>query len=146
MDFGRRTAILDDTKSGRSIRPLSHRAIEALKDVRTASDLFFVTPTGRKFDSGYFTNLFRALIGDIADDVTPHVLRHSFASLGNDLGFTDATIGALLGHVGTTMTSRYQHSSDPVLLKAADAIADATAALMDDGREQGAVVPLRRPG
>jgi integrase len=144
VDFGRRTAILDDTKSGRSIRPLSHRAIEALKDVRTAGDLFFVTLTGRKID-GYFTNLFRALIGDIADDVTPHVLRHSFASLGNDLGFTDATVGALLGHVGTTMTSRYQHSSDPVLLKAADSIADATAALMGDSPEQRAVVPLRRP-
>src|SRR5262245_25968879 len=146
VDFGRRTAILDDTKSGRSVRPLSYRAIEVLKGVRTTGDLFFVTPTGRKIDSGYFTNLFRTLIGDIADDVTPHVLRHSFASLGNDLGLTDATIGALLGHVGTTMTSRYQHSSDPVLLKAADAIADATAALMGDGREQWAVVLLRRQG
>jgi integrase len=146
VDFGRRTAILGDSKSGRSIRPLSHRAIEVLKNVRTTGDLFFVTSTGRKYDSAYFTNLFRALIGGIADDVTPHVLRHSFASLANDLGFTDATVGALLGHVGTTMTSRYQHSSDPVLLKAADAVAGATAVLMGDGPEQGAVVPLRRPG
>ena len=143
VDFARGTAILGDTKTGRSIRPLSHRAIEVLKDVRTAGDLFFVTPTGRKFDSSYFTNLFRALLGGIADDVTPHVLRHSFASLANDLGFTDATVGALLGHVGTTMTSRYQHSSDPVLLKAADAVADATAALMGDKAPQGAVVPIR---
>ena len=92
--------------------------------------------------SSYFTNLFRTLLGGIADDVTPHVLRHSFASLANDLGFTDATVGALLGHVGTTMTSRYQHSSDPVLLKAADAVADATAALMGDKAPQGAVVPI----
>src|SRR5262245_43159286 len=98
VDFGRRTAILGDSKSGRSIRPLSHRAIEVLKNVRTTGDLFFVAPTGRKYDSAYFTNLFRALVGDMADDVTPHVLRHSFASLANDLGFTDATVGAMLGH------------------------------------------------
>jgi integrase len=143
VDFGRRTAILGDSKSGRSIRALSHRAIEVLKNVRTTGDLFFVTSTGRKYDSAYFTNLFRALVGDMADDVTPHVLRHSFASLANDLGFTDATVGAMLGHVGTTMTSRYQHSSDLVLLKSADAVADATAALMGDEPAQGAVVPLR---
>ena len=31
-------------------------------------------------------------------DVTPHVLRHSFASIANDLGFTEITIAALVGH------------------------------------------------
>ncbi len=31
-------------------------------------------------------------------DVTPHVLRHSFASIANDLGFTEVTIAALVGH------------------------------------------------
>src|SRR5262245_15935492 len=141
VDFGRRTAILDDTKSGRSVRPLSYRAIEVLKGVRTTGDLFFVTPTGRKIDSGYFTNLFRTLVGG-PDDITPHVLRHSFASLANDLGFTDATVAAMLGHVGQTMTSRYQHSADAVLLKAADTVADATAALMGDEAPQGAVVSI----
>jgi hypothetical protein len=29
--------------------------------------------------------------------VTPHVLRHSFASIANDLGFTEVTIAALVG-------------------------------------------------
>jgi hypothetical protein len=51
----------------------------------------------------------------------------------------------MLGHVGTTMTSRYQHSSDLVLLKSADAVADATAALMGDEPSQGTVGPLWRP-
>ena len=36
----------------------------------------------------------------------------------------------------------YQHSADPVLLKAADAVADATAALMGDKAPQGAVVSI----
>lgn len=30
-------------------------------------------------------------------DVMPHVLRHSFASIANDLGFTEVTIAALVG-------------------------------------------------
>jgi len=37
----------------------------------------------------------------------------------------------------------YQHSADAVLLKAADAVAEATAALMGDEAPKGAVVPLR---
>jgi hypothetical protein len=42
----------------------------------------------------------------------------------------------MLGHVGQTMTSRYQHSADAVLLKAADAVADETARLMGDASPQ----------
>ena len=143
VDFARRTAILGDTKTGRSLRPLSHRAIEILRGVRTTGDLFFTTPSGRKYASNYFGRMFRTLVGDLAEDVTPHVLRHSFASLANDLGFADPTVAALIGHVGQTVTSRYVHSADAVLLKAADQVANATAHLMGDETPQGAVVPLR---
>jgi integrase len=111
--------------------------------VPTAGDLFFPTPSGRLYQSGFFGRMFRALVGHLPEDVTPHVFRHSFASLANDLGQTDATVAALIGHVGQTMTSRYQHSADAVLLKAADAVADETARLMGEAA-QGAVVPLRR--
>ena len=31
-------------------------------------------------------------------DVTPHVLRHTFASVAGDLGFSELTIAGLLGH------------------------------------------------
>jgi integrase len=65
-------------------------------------------------------------------------------ALAADLGFADATVAALLGHVGQTMTSRYQHSADAVLLKAADAVADDTARLLGDAAPEGAVVPLRQ--
>jgi integrase len=87
--------------------------------------------------------MFRTLVDDLAEDVTPHVLRHSFASLANDLGLADPTVAALIGHVGQTVTSRYVHSADAVLLKAADQVANATAHLMGDEPAQGAVVPLR---
>jgi branched-chain amino acid transport system substrate-binding protein len=39
--------------------------------------------------------------------VTPHVLRHSFASIANDLGFTEVTIAALVGHAKGSVTRKY---------------------------------------
>jgi integrase len=144
VDVARRTAILGDTKTGRSMRPLAHCAIEVLRAVKTVGDLFFPTVSGVRYQPGFFTRMFRELVGDLPEDVTPHILRHSFASVANDLGFTDATVAALLGHVGQTMTSRYQHSADSVLLQAADKVADETARLMGDAATGGDVVPLRR--
>ena len=75
--------------------------------------------------------------------MTPHVLRHSFASLAGDLGYSEPTIAALVGHKGRSVTSRYVHSADAVLLAAADAVADRTAELMGEEKPAGEVVPLR---
>ena len=71
-------------------------------------------------------------------------LRHSFASLAGDLGYSEPTIAALIGHVGRTMTSRYVHAADAVLLAAADAVADRTAELMGEPPSTGIVVELRK--
>jgi len=49
-------------------------------------------------------------------DVTPRVLRHSFASIANDLGFTEVTIA---GHAKGSVTSKYIHTRDPTLIMAA---------------------------
>ena len=56
-------------------------------------------------------------------DVTPHVLRHTYASVAADLGLADATIGSLLGHRGHTVTRRYIHVADTTLIAAADTVA-----------------------
>jgi integrase len=76
-------------------------------------------------------------------DVTPHALRHSFASLAGDLGYSEPTIAALVGHQGRSITSRYVHSADGVLLAAANAVANRTAELMGDGKPEAEVVPVR---
>ena len=65
-------------------------------------------------------------IAGLPRDVTPHVLRHSYASLAADLGLADATIAALLGHKGHSVTRRYIHAADAALLAAADAVAERT--------------------
>ena len=80
-------------------------------------------------------------LAKLPDDVTPHVLRHSFASLAGDLGYSDPTVAALIGHVGRTMTSRYQHAADPVLLAAADAVAARIVELMTGADEQAWASP-----
>jgi hypothetical protein len=64
-------------------------------------------------------------------DVTPHVLRHSFSSIANDLGFSEATIGALLGHSRGTVTGRYIHTVDALLVMAADTVAGYIHALLE---------------
>ena len=47
-------------------------------------------------------------------DVTPHTLRHSFASVAADLGYSELTIASLLGHKKASVTSKYAHHADAV--------------------------------
>ena len=63
-------------------------------------------------------------------DVTPHTLRHTFASVAGDLGFSELTIAALLGHAARGVTQRYIHI-DEALRVAADKVSSEIAALLD---------------
>jgi hypothetical protein len=71
-----------------------------------------------------------AKLGDLPADITPHVLRHSSAIVAADLGYNEPTIATLLGHKAHSITSRYVHSADAVLLAATDAVANVTMNLM----------------
>jgi integrase len=131
VDLARRTATLGDTKTGPSMRPLSHAACEVLRSLTQSGNLVFPPTRGEVRMSGFPKLWARiAALGGLPADVTPHTLRHSFASLAGDLGYSETTIAALVGHQGRSMTSRYVHAADAVLLTAADAVADRTAALM----------------
>jgi integrase len=144
VDLARRTAILAETKTGKSIRPLSHAAREVLSKVARTGDLVFPASRGDGQMTGFPKLWARiAKLGALPDDVTPHVLRHSFASLAADLGYSEPTISALVGHKGRTITSRYVHSADAVLLAAADAVSDRIAQLMGDVQPAAAVVPFK---
>ena len=69
------------------------------------------------------------------------MLRYSFASVAADLEYGESTIASLIGHTGRTVTSRYIHSADAVLLSAADKVADRIVVLMGD--EEGSDASLR---
>jgi integrase len=146
IDLARRTATLGDTKTGGSVRPLSHAACDLLRGLMRSGELVFPATRG---DGDVILSGFKkmwkkiAKLGELPADVTPHTLRHSFTSLANDLGYSDPTIAAMVGHKGRTTTSRYIHSADAVLLAAADAVANRTAELMGDVRRDAEVIPLR---
>jgi hypothetical protein len=63
-------------------------------------------------------------------DVTPHTLRHTFASIAGELGFSELTIAALLGHAARGVTQRYIHI-DEALMMTSDKIAEEIADLLD---------------
>ena len=148
-DLARRTVVLGDTKSGRSLRPLSHAACDVLRAAMAGPDVdkggyVFAATRGKGTLSGFRRFWLRiAKLGGLPADITPHTLRHSFASLAADLGYSEPTIAALVGHTGRSMTSRYVHAADAVLLAAADAVANRTAELMGDARRDVHLIPLR---
>jgi integrase len=145
VDLPRRTATLGDTKTGRSVRPLSHAACRIAQNLSRSGDLVFPATRGNGdvIMSG-FKRLWNriAKLGGLPPDVTPHVLRHSFASLAADLGYSEPTIAALVGHKGRSTTSRYLHSADAVLLAAANRVASRTEELMGQNALGAQVVPL----
>jgi integrase len=145
VDLVRRTAILPDTKSGRSMRPLSNAACDLLRTLNRVNDNQFVFPASRPgiVMSGFKRHARRVVTMSGLSGITPHVLRHSYASLANDLGFSDATIGSLIGHRQRSITSRYVHGADAVLLAAADQVARRTSELMGESAETAEVVELR---
>ncbi len=130
VDLGRRTARLAETKTGASVRPLSEAACDVLRGtprVGVGGQVFAATRGEARMDFREHWLRIMKLAG-LPADVTPHVLRHSFMSLGNDLGFTEATIDMVCGHKGHgggTITRGYIHAGDAVF-QAADRIAAAT--------------------
>jgi integrase len=144
VDLARRTTTLTDTKTGRSIRPLSQQACDVLQDMAelhpNGTGLVFPATRGDGPMTGFRKFWVRiAQYGALPREVTPHVLRHSFASLAGDLGYSEPTIAALVGHSGRSTTSRYVHSADAALLAAADAVASQTNALMAAGPQADAI-------
>lgn len=127
---------LADSKTGKSVRPLGLPAKAVIEKITQTDGNDYVFPASRLDGLPYagFKRFYRGvfqkaeLVG-----VTPHVLRHSFASVGADLGFTDSTIGSCLGHSGSGITSRYTHRLDSVLVAAADKISAEIALQMGEG-------------
>ncbi|MEA3263447.1 MAG: tyrosine-type recombinase/integrase, partial [Pseudomonadota bacterium] len=124
---------LVDSKEGASVRPIGLAVVEYLEERRKTAVGTYVFPgQGEDNAFGGFPNHWRQIFRDSPlSDVTPHVLRHSFASIANDLGFTEVTIAALVGHSKGTVTSKYIHTLDTALIMAADTIAGYIQGLLD---------------
>ena len=145
VDLATRTARLADTKTGFSMRPLSHAACDIIRELPRIGELVFPASDGDKRMAGFHKIWLRiAEKGALPADVTPHILRHSFGSIGADLGYSELTIAALLGHRKASVTSKYAHHADAVLLAAADAIANSIAERMGESHREARVIEFRR--
>ena len=140
-----RCIALADSKEGENVRPAGSPAFDLLRTLsRNDEDNPYVLATGRRMPTMQeFPKAWRRIFQgaeNLPPGLTPHGLRHAYASVANELGFTEATIGALLGHSGggKSTTSRYTHHVDAVLAAAADRVARRIDAMMT-GRQADVV-------
>src|SRR5262245_46913988 len=121
VDFENSCLRLGDTKTGASLRPLPTSAQTILTGMRREGDYVFpgVTRNDRPYAS-VFPKAWRRIVGPA---YLPHGLRHAYASAAHELGLSELTIKALLGHARIGVTSGYITTVDSLLLAAAEKVA-----------------------
>ena len=134
------------TKTGAQRRPLGRAALDTIKrQVAATGSADWVFPTIRGDGTGHLVGVprvLRRLCEKAGLPATfPHALRHTFASVAAEIGFSELTIAGLLGHAAGSVTSGYIHL-DRSLVAAADRVAEVIADALD-GKARGEVVPLR---
>jgi integrase len=132
VDAGGHALRLVDSKEGASVRPIGAAALDVLAGIEQKDGAVYVLPGERRAApyGGFKGAWVRIRAAAKLDGVTPHTLRHSFASVAGDLGYSESTIAAMLGHAAGSVTGRYTHHLDVVLVAAADKIAAEIARMM----------------
>jgi integrase len=123
---------LEDSKEGASLRPIGQTVLDYLATIEAVEDCLAVLAPARggQVFGGMARGWKRIVKKAKLKGVTPHTLRHSFASVASELGYTEPTIAAMLGHAAGSITSRYIHHLDSVLISAADNVAATIHAMM----------------
>ena len=144
LDMKARCIRFEDTKSGPQLRPIGAAAIKQLAAQSRHEGSPWVFPADH--GNGHFVGLPRVLARLCAragvKEVSVHTLRHSFAAMAAELGFSELTIAGLLGHSVPGVTARYAHVPDGALVAAADRVSARMAAALN-GRAKAEVVPVR---
>jgi integrase len=134
IDVGGHCLRLRDSKSGAQLRPCGRAALNLLTKLPLDGSEW-VFPAGR--GDGPLVNIRKPLMAICKlaglTDVTPHVLRHSYATVAHELGYSELTIAGLLGHRAGSVTARYVHHIDSALATAADRVSDTIAARLRIG-------------
>jgi integrase len=128
-----RSLRLARTKTGRSTRPFGELALDLLRSLPREDGVAWVFP---RSDGLAGTDLKKPIAAIFRaaglDDARSQVLRMTFASLADRLGYSEATIDELIGHPRRGVTRKhYLRRSDPVMIAAADKVAAAVAAALD---------------
>ncbi|QTI79028.1 integrase arm-type DNA-binding domain-containing protein [Roseomonas marmotae] len=117
---------LEDSKEGASVRPIGRAVLALLETAAPIEEGQVYVVTGRDPMKPYggLPGAWDRLAKDAGlVGITLHTLRHSFASTAADLGYSEPTIAAMIGHSSGTITGRYVHHLDAVLIAAADRVA-----------------------
>lgn len=126
IDWHRKNIVLRDAKSGRDeIIPVSSYTENLLGDIHYehASGSPYVFPGrsgGQLTDIKKQVNRIKVSAGLPADFRPLHGLRHVFASLLVSHGVSLDVVSRLLTHKGRSVTHRYSHIRDDVLMEAAE--------------------------
>lgn len=124
--------ILDDSKTGKSLRPLGGAAIALLRSIDKAADLEFVFPAER--GDGHFQGIkntwSKAIKKAKLPGVTPHTLRHTIGSTATSTGEALALTGAILGHANPRSTAIYAHVQIDPSRQAAERVSGKIAAAL----------------
>ncbi|HVB82924.1 MAG TPA: integrase family protein [Candidatus Binataceae bacterium] len=126
-----------DTKGDAQIRaigPAAARLAASQPEQEGSPYLFPADVGGGAFTAGKAClERLCALVG--ITGVTPHTLRHTFGSVAGDLGFSELTIAAMLGHAAQSVTQGYVHI-DEALRLAVTRTSDTIAKLLDEGARE----------
>lgn len=133
-----------DTKSGAQIRPIGASAFAAIADTPRRNGWVFPAARGKGHFVGLPKVLARLCEKAKLEDVTVHVLRHSFAATAAEMGYSELTIAGLLGHSVSGVTARYAHVPDNALVSAANRVSARIAAALNGETGKGKVVQMAR--
>jgi integrase len=105
-----------DTKTGAQIRAIGRPSLKLLREqpVHEGSPYVFPSDGGQSHFIAADGVLGRICKRLGWTDVTPHTLRHTFGSIAGELGYSELTIAAMLGHAAGSVTGRYVHIDEAV--------------------------------
>jgi integrase len=115
---------LEKTKTGRSMRPIGSPVVALLSALpRDENEFVFPNRSGKRP-----ADLKKQIAGlfDAAglDDARSHDCRRTFSTTADELGYSEATAGAIIGHASRGVTARhYIRRPDAALVEAADKVA-----------------------
>lgn len=135
IDFDNGLLVLEDSKTGRSVRPIGTAALTLLKGIERDEESEFVFPadSGEAYFQGTKTPWARAVKKADLPGVTPHTLRHTIGSTAISSGEAMALTGAILGHSNQRSTAIYAHIQHVPSRKAANRVSGAIASALSTG-------------
>lgn len=130
---------LRDSKTGERYVQISSMAADVFRRIHRVQNNPYVIPGSKEGRHLVGLQKFWERIRAEADipDVRVHDLRHTFASIAADMGFSLQAIGKLLGHKKASSTERYAHLADAPLKQATETVSATIA-----GRMSGQLSPL----